>query len=256
MIGTGVFTTSGFLMRDLHSPPAVIAAWVIGGGTALCGALCDAELTAALPNNGAEYALLGTIYHPAVGFVAGWITLVVGFAAPIAASAIAFGVYLEKVFPPGSLPDGVRAQLPLASGLALIVITSVVHAVRVSVGSGFQNLFTGVKVALIAIFVAGGLLAGDASRLVPEGARSLGSALLSTELAVGLVFVSYAYTGWNAAAYVAGEVKVPERTLPLAFLIGTAVVTALYVGLNVVFLAAAPADRLAASGEAVAYVAA
>lgn len=244
MIGTGVFTTTGFLVRDLGSAWAVVAAWVIGGVAAMCGALSFAELTAALPDNGGEYQLLSKIYAPFVGFTSGVVSFVVGFAAPIAASAIAFGQYFGRVV---GLPD--ESPWITISGVALIVVASGLHSLRVSVGSGFQNVLTAVKVALIAVFIAGGLALGDLSRLGAEGTRSLGDALISDELAVGLVFVAFAYSGWNAAAYVAGEVEVPQRTLPLALLAGTGLVTLIYVTLNVVFLAAAPMSALSGRVE-------
>ncbi len=102
MVGTGVFTTTGFLLRDIGSIAAVLASWAVGGAVALFGALAYAELVAALPHNGGEYQLLSRIYHPGVGFAAGFTSLVVGFSAPTAASAIAFAEYAESASTPCS----------------------------------------------------------------------------------------------------------------------------------------------------------
>lgn len=235
MVGTGVFTTAGLLVRDLGSPTAVLVAWAVGGVAALSGALAYAELVAALPENGGEYQLLARIYHPFVGFIAGWATFVVGFAAPVAASALAFSAYLDAVFP------GV-ARVP--AGLALVAVTSIVHAARVSHGSGFQNLFTAAKIALIVGFVALGFVAGDPMLIVQGATRPVAGAIFSSAFAVGLVYVSFAYSGWNAAAYVAGEMREPARNVPRALVLGASIVTALYVSLNYVFFAAAPVSHL------------
>ncbi|ADC64015.1 APC family permease [Allochromatium vinosum] len=249
MIGTGVFTTTGFLMRDLGSQPAVLMAWLLGGLAAACGSLAYAELVAALPHNGGEYRLLGRIYHPALGFIAGFVSLVVGFAAPIAASAIAFGEYLNMALGSDRLP-------PVVSGLVLVVGASILHSVRLSAGSRVQDLFTWLKLLLILLFILGGLFAIRPERLAGQDAPPMLEAVLSPAFAVGLIYISYAYTGWNAAAYVAGEVRDPGRRLPIALMLGTLTVTLLYLGLNAVFLGAAPPDELAAANERVGHVAA
>lgn len=249
MVGTGVFTTTGFLIADIGSLPAVLLAWLLGGVLALFGALAYGELVAALPHNGGEYQLLGRIYHPAIGFLAGWVSLVVGFSAPVAASAIAFGQYADAAFGEGPLG-------PTAQGILLIVALTLIHTARVGIGSGIQNVLTAGKVLLILGFVAGGLLAGDLARIGEGSERDLVSATFSLELAVGLIFVSFAYSGWNAATYVAGELRQPERTLPLSLFLGTTTVTLLYLGLNVVFLAAAPAEVLVAAEARVGHAAA
>ncbi|MEM9073261.1 MAG: amino acid permease [Myxococcota bacterium] len=249
MVGTGVFTTSGFLARDLGSNSAVLLCWAVGGVIALFGSLAYGELAAALPNNGGEYALLSRIYHPGVGFIAGFVSLFVGFAAPTAASAIAFGVYAERAFPipgnPGWWPD--------LLGVLLIVGVTAIHIATVRRGSRFQDIFTLLKVGLIVALVVASLGQGDLSRL-GEGSSWV-DATFSGAFAVGLVFVSFAYTGWNAAAYVAGETENPGRSLPRALAIGTGIVTVLYLALNVVFVAAAPMDALSGRVD-VAHVAA
>ncbi len=240
MIGAGVFTTTGFLVRDIGSPSAILLAWGLGGLIALCGALSYAELVADISENGGEYRLLSRIYHPALGVCAGLVSLVAGFSAPIAASALAFGSYLHAIWAPAS---------PALAGMVLIVIVSTLHALDVRAGGGVQNLFTVAKVLLIALFIGGGLLASDLGRLSAPTIAPLGESLLSPPFAVGLIFIAFAYSGWNAAAYLAGEVRNPTTNLPLALIAGTCLVAALYVGLNAVFLSSAPAAELAGKVE-------
>lgn len=259
MIGTGVFTTTGFLIADIGSGPAVLAAWLVGGLAALFGALAYAELGAALPHNGGEYQLLSRIYHPALGFVAGWVALVVGFSAPLAASALAFGKYFNAVFPRcqaaaealSGLISPASSPVPAAvwPGLVLLAFVSVLHAVHIGAGSRFQNAFTLGKVSLIVVFIAAGAAFCEPSRIIADSSASLATAIVSTPFAVGLVYISFAYSGWNAAAYLAGEFRNPERNVPLALLGGTVIVTWLYLGLNFIFLAAAPAAILAGKLE-------
>jgi amino acid transporter len=240
MIGTGVFTTTGFLVRDVGSPTAILFAWILGGVTAVCGALTYAELISALPTNGGEYALLGRMYHPALGFTAGFSSLVVGFAAPVAAASIAFGQYAAAVLP--GLP-------PLLAAVGVLVLSSAFHAFHLAAGSRFQDVFTVGKVVLIVVFAGVGLALGEPSRAVAPAAVSFAEGTLSLPFAVGLIYVAFSYSGWNAAAYVAGEVESPERNLPRALILGTAIVTALYLALNVMFLGAAPLEALSGKVE-------
>jgi APA family basic amino acid/polyamine antiporter len=242
MVGTGALTTSGLLLATLGSPAAVLLAWLIGGAAALAGALSYAELGAALPTNGGEYRLLGRIYHPAVGFVAGWISVTVGFAAGVAAVALGFGHYLAAVVP---------VSPPLA-GAALLVAVSVIQAGNVSAGARFGDLATIAKVAVVAALPV--LLLAIGKRPVAPVFRWDGVTGWAP-FALGLILVSFAYTGWNTAVYVAGEIREPRRSLPRALIGGTLVVTALYLLLNVALLAAAPSGELAGVVE-VAHVAA
>lgn len=236
MIGTGVFTTTGLLLAELGSPVAVIFAWLAGGLLAAAGAVSYSELAAALPRNGGEYQLLSRIFHPAVGFVAGVLSLVVGFAAPVAASALAFGHYLSAAVP------GVPS---LAAAAGIIGLFSLAHGFDVGWGSRAQNALAVTLVVLIASLTVAGMVLGDPGRIVAPASRAPLAAVASPGFAVALVLVSFAYSGWNGAAYVAGEVRVPSRTLPLSLMLGTGIVTVLYVGLNVALLAAVPSQELA-----------
>src|SRR5229473_8133000 len=184
MIGVGVFTTTGYMVAALQSPAAVLLAWVAGGVAALCGALAYAELGSAVPRNGGEYQLLSRIFHPAVGFVAGWVSLIVGFAAPLAAFAMAFGDYLNALVP--QIP-------PPASGLVLIVVLAVLHSLHVGTGSRLHNAFTLGKVALIGAFIVAGFHWGDLSRLTTAEGKVFAVAVRSPMFAVQLVYVSFAY---------------------------------------------------------------
>lgn len=256
MIGTGVFTTSGILLSALHTPWAVLACWAIGGLLALCGALSYAELVAAFPGNGGEYHLLSQIYHPAIGFVSGLVSCVVGFAAPIAASALAFAEYSRALFP--TLPPKVVATL-------LVVVLSLIHGSQLHRGRWVQDGLTFFKLLLVVGIVGVGVGSFSLAHL---NASSIASAALEASaseglfqtlrggaFAVAMVEVGFSYTGWNAAAYVAGELRRPERDVPTSLIAGTLTVTALYLLLNLVFLAGAPPTLLA--GEvAVGHVAA
>jgi APA family basic amino acid/polyamine antiporter len=235
MVGTGVFTTSGLLIRDLGSPVAVLAAWLVGGVLALCGAVSYGELAAALPRNGGEYQILSRVYHPAVGFAAGLVSLVVGFSAPLAASALAFGHYLSALLP------GIS---PAAAATALVVVAAVPHATHARLGGRLQVAVTLLELVLVLAFVAAGAARGDPSRLLSGGARPL-APIGTPAFAVALVYVSFAYSGWNGAVYLAGEVRDPSRTVPRALLVGASLVAVLYLALNAVFLSAAPPGDLA-----------
>ena len=165
MIGTGVFTTLGFQLLDLHTPFALLALWIVGGLIALCGSLVYGELGAAMPRSGGEYHYLSVIYHPAVGFLSGFVSLTIGFAAPVALACMALGHYTESLF-----PEGVTAQMIAVS--ALLIITAV-HMWSVRGGSRFQNVFTLLKLALIVAFIVCGVAAGGDKQPflpVPDGA--------------------------------------------------------------------------------------
>ncbi|MBQ9816202.1 MAG: amino acid permease [Proteobacteria bacterium] len=240
MVGTGVFTTTGFLLETTPSAPAVLWGWLIGGIVAFFGALSYAELVAMYPKNGGEYQLLSRIFHPAIGFVAGFVSLIVGFSAPIASAAMAFGTYAGQCFP------GLNQ---FWAALIVILLLSSVHAIKVTWGTALQNVFTVLKILLVSSFIIGGLALGDVSRIAHETASDTGAMMLSPSFAIGLIFVTYAYTGWNGSAYLAGEIKNPKKSLPKALALGTALVTLIYLGLNTVFLAAAPIDELSGKIE-------
>ena len=246
-IGVGIFTTPGFLARDLGSPFAILAIWVLGALLALAGALCYSELGAAFPRAGGEYVYLREAYGPLWGYLTGWTSCLIAFPAPIAAAAIAVSAYLSH-FAPLLSPEyilwslqlgSLQIQLSGAQVLALVIVWSLawIHISGLQRGSRLQIGLTIIKVAAIVAVIVLGVMVGTGDwghlqsgpeGLVPEGALSNG--------AVSLIFVLYSFSGWNAAAYIAGEMRQPHRSIPISLLAGTCVVALLYLGLNVVFL--------------------
>jgi basic amino acid/polyamine antiporter, APA family len=238
MIGTGVFTTTGLMVGMGSAGGDIVLAWMLGGIVALCGALCYGEVGANLPESGGEYYYLSRLLHPSLGFMSGCISLVVGFAAPIAAAAIAMNLYLARVIAGWPVPI-------MAAGTILLL--ALLHAYDVPIGSRFQTAITVLKVLLILAFIFGVLWGTSNSGGSAFAFNS--DFLTSPSFAVVLVFVSFAYSGWNAAAYIGTELRQPERTLPWSLLVGTGIVTALYVLLNVSYLISAPLSVLSGVEE-------
>lgn len=234
MIGTGVFTTSGFLLADLKSPWLVLLVWLLGGVLAALGALSYGALARRIPESGGEYVFLSKTLHPRAGHVAGWLSLLVGFSAPLAAGCFAFGEY-TKTWLPGLTPK--------LTGSLLLLAFSAIHALHVQRGMWVQNTAVLLKVLLITLF------AGLAVARLPGLPPVAGGEFNPQTLAVSLVWVSFSYAGWNTAIYIGGEVRNPERNLPLALLLGTLLVTVLYLALNAVFVFCAPTEQLAGKLE-------
>ena len=235
IIGTGVFTSLGFQLVDIQSGFVLLMLWVVGGVAALCGALCYGELSAALPRSGGEYHFLSKIYHPALGFMAGFVSATVGFAAPIAIAAMAFAKYLQGVIGGGSA---------VLLSFAIVWIVALFHFGNLRVGSAFQNLWTILKLILIAVLVAAGLLVPEKQAMSFLPLSGDATSIFSGAFAVALFFVMYSYSGWNAASYITGEVKRPEKNVPRSLLVGTLIVIATYVLLNGIFLATTPREEM------------
>ena len=212
MIGTGIFTSLGFQVGDLPTGFAIMAVWAVGGVCALCGALSYAELGAALPRSGGEYHFLSEIYHPSIGFLAGWISSTVGFAAPVAIAAMAFGTYFAEVMP------GVNT---LMLSLAVVTICTLVLLRDLQLGSAFQNGSTILKVALVLIIIGAGLWTKATQPISFLPTKTDGALILSAPFAISLYWVMYAYSGWNASTYIVGEVRNPSRSIPLSVGLGT-----------------------------------
>jgi APA family basic amino acid/polyamine antiporter len=239
MIGTGVFTTSGLLLQAVGSRSAVLAVWAAGGVLAALGALCYSALARRFPESGGEYLFMSRTLHPAAGCVAGVLTVVVGMAAPCAAAALAFGDYLRPLLPAGWSPR-------MTASILLLAATGM-HATSLSAAARLQIIAVASEVVLIVAFIVR-YLAGGVGRLGAVGPVA-GAVPTVSGLGLGLIWVSYSYTGWNTAVYVGGEVRDPERTLPRALIGGTLLVTALYLGLNAVFVLAVPPEVLAGRTE-------
>jgi basic amino acid/polyamine antiporter, APA family len=235
IIGTGVFTSLGFQVADIQSSFALLMLWVVGGIAAICGALCYGELSAALPRSGGEYHFLSEIYHPAVGFMAGFVSATVGFAAPIALAAMAFGKYFQGVFAAGS---------PVVLSFAIVWVVALFHLGNLRVGSLFQNLWTLLKLVLIAVLIGAGFFveSKQPTRFLPAPGDT--TSIFNGAFAVALVYVMYSYSGWNASSYIIGEVKNPHRNVPRSLLAGTIIVIAAYVLLNAVFLSTTPQSEM------------
>ena len=247
MIGTGVFTSLGFQLLEIQSGFVLLALWAVGGVSALCGALCYAELGATLPRSGGEYNFLSQIYHPAAGFISGWVSATVGFAAPTALAALTFGSYFSSVFPSFS-------PLWLATGLVLTLTAA--HCSSHASSGGLQSALTVLKLLLIMGFSILALLwAEDVQPIVFTPVEGDGALLISGSFAVALIFVNYAYSGWNAATYISSELENPRKHLPIILVTSTVLVALCYLLLNYVFLYTAPIDALAGKVE-VGYVAA
>ena len=235
MIGAGVFTTSGFALADLGGPSRVLAAWAVGGVIALAGALSYGALARRIPYSGGEYTFLSRTVHPLAGFLAGWVSLLAGFTAPIALAALGLGAYLAPAFGDG-LPER-------WIGAAAILLAAGMHGLQRARGVLLQNVAVAAKLILIAGFALLGALR------LPEAvaARPPVEAVpfdLGT-FAVTLVWISFSYSGWNAAVYIGSEVRDPGRNLPRALALATLLVTALYLALNAVFVYSAPIGELA-----------
>ncbi len=247
MIGTGVFTSLGFQAGDIKSGFALLFLWIVGGILAVCGALSYGELAAVMPRSGGEYHYLSKTFHPAIGFLSGWISTTVGFAAPTAAAGMAFGQYFSQVFP---------LLNPQAIALGIVITIALIHLKDLKIVSYFQNISTILKVSLIVILIVAGLLVSQPQTISFLPTSEDGAIIFSTPFAVSLVFVMYAYSGWNASIYIANEIKDPEKNIPRSLLAGTLIVLGLYLLTNFIFLYSTPIADLAAAKEKVAAVAA
>jgi len=250
MVGAGIFTTSGLLMKDLHHPVVMLGLWVVGGLIALCGALSYGELGAAFPHAGGEYAFLSRLYHPILGFLSGWVSFFVGFSAPIAASAIGFSEYLTRAFP-GFLHPGIvggaseAAVMKKLYAILIIAAFTFLHTRGLETGARVQNALTGLKILLIVGLVAAGFAVGKGSlgHLVAAAPFRFDFGGLKT-LGLSLMWIMFAYSGWNASAYVGSEVKNPSRNLPRSLLLGTGIVMLLYTALNLFYIYAIPPAQM------------
>lgn len=242
MVGTGVFTTLGFQLSSLHDTGAILLLWLIGGIVALAGAFTYAEIATRLPKSGGEYHFLSRIYHPFLGYLSGWVSITVGFAAAIALAAMAIGSYVGKFL--GCSGSTVA--------MFSILFVALVHSFDIKQSSRFQNILTGMKVILVLVLITSGFLlpAAPGSTLSQVGSLSMSwESVWQPVYAVSLVYVIYAFSGWNAAAYLTDEIKNPRKNLPRALLGGTILVSALFILLQVAFLRQAPPELLAGRVE-------
>ncbi len=245
MIGTGVFTSLGFQLINFQSGFAILLLWTVGGVAALCGAMSYAELGAALPRSGGEYNFLTRIYHPAAGFVSGWVSATIGFAAPVALAAITFAAYATSV-----VDEGGSYWRQQALACALIMVMAAIHGGRRGASGAMQKIFTLIKLLVIIAFCSAAIFV----LITPQPVSFLPSptdadVIRSGAFAVSLIYVSFAYAGWNAATYLSGEIENPQKNLPRILTLGTLIVMVAYIALNAVFLKAAPIEDMVGQVE-------
>jgi basic amino acid/polyamine antiporter, APA family len=254
MVGTGIFATTGFMAGDLGDPMLILSLWVVGALFALAGAISYSELGINFPSSGGEYVYLTRAYGPTWGFMSGWVSFFAGFSAPIAAAALAFAYYLSYFFP--SLKQSASHTIgsgtfSLTIGWAqsvaslLVLGFTILNCFGVGRTAKVQNALTGTKIVVIVSFVVLGFLAGKGNweHFSMPTARTSTTAL-PAQFVISLLWVMVAYSGWNAATYVAEELRRPERTLPAALAVGTALVTALFLGLNLIYIYSTPLEQM------------
>jgi APA family basic amino acid/polyamine antiporter len=242
MIGAGIFTTSGLLMSGLNNPVLMIILWTAGGIIALCGALSYGELGAAMPGAGGEYLFLSKLYSPIFGFLSGWVSFIVGFSAPIAASALGFSEYFTRAVPGLAVwlqNNGILSPVLTKKVLAVsvILIFTFIHYRGIKYGARIQNALTLLKILLIVILLTAGFSSGkgDFSNFTEGG--NLPSGLAGWKTAgLSLMWIMFAYSGWNASTYLGAEIKNPSRNLPGSLIYGTIIVMILYLGINILYV--------------------
>ncbi len=241
MVGAGVFTTSGFTLGATGSPARVMLCWCLGGAIAICGAIAYGRLASLMPESGGEYLFLSRQLHPAVGFLAGWISLTAGFSGAIATAAVAFERY--------ALPDGIRPNFLPPDGLAILVVITcgLAHGIRASVGKHFQNAVVATKLLALAIFCVTVYSNWQTHtwHWTPTTPPTSDAWDATVAIATSLVWISLSFAGFNAAIYVASESNASSRSVPRALLLGTVAVTALYLLLNFVFVTSVPMEQIA-----------
>jgi len=251
MIGTGVFTSLGYQLDGIQSGFAIMMLWVLGGVIALCGALSYGELASAMPRSGGEYQYLTKIFHPLLGFLSGWVSVTVGFAAPVALSAMALGNYVNKVSP---------AINPVLMASGIVVLITIIHSFTLKRSAVIQDVSTILKIVLILFFVVAGLVLATSQHVdilpaVSNIKEQSWTCIFSASFAVSLNYIYYAYSGWNASAYIANDMENPKVNIPKSLLYGTIIVMVLYVLINYVFLYSSPMSELKDKQE-VGYIAA
>jgi APA family basic amino acid/polyamine antiporter len=244
IVGAGIFLVSGQVAGLVRSPAGFLVTWLLGGAVALAGALSNGELGGLFPRSGGEYVYLREAYGPGLGFLSGWTSLWIAFPGSIASLAEGLGATVSPLLGLDSPSDGhPDAPGPKIVGAAAIVLLTVVNAFGLRPGKWTQNALSAVKLAVFAALLALGFLVphAPASGLSPffaSGDRAGG-------IATALISVLFAYSGWNAATYVSGEMRDPSRTLGRALALGTVLCVALYLAINATYLRAMPLADLA-----------
>lgn len=253
MVGTGIFATTGFMAGDLGSARLILACWAVGALFALAGALSYAELGTNMPRSGAEFVYLSQAFGPAWGFMTGWTSFFAGFSAPIAAAALVFSDYLGYFFPIlrkdafvigwGALTLRIGAAQIVAA--ALIASFTLLNCFGLSRTAKVQNVLTTIKVLVVSGLVIAGFAVGSGSWAhLSQTASRTSNLTLPAQFFVSLLWVMVGYSGWNAATYIAEEVREPGRVLPKALAAGAGLVAVLYLGLNLLFIYSTPIEKM------------
>lgn len=243
MLGTGILTTSGDILSLVKSPAAVVLVWAAGGILAWIGAWCYGELARSMPRNGGEATILRELFSPTLGEIAGWTSFVVGFGACNAMSSLALAAYLSEALP------GLAINAKLTACIALLLVTSM-HGLLGPLGLRLQTLLATAKFAMLAFLTLAGLYLTAPGLMAPAAATTAiaeparQAAAFGAPWGLAMMYVGFSYSGWNAAIYVAGEIRDPQRNVRRAMLIGTAIIVALYVAINAVLLNQLPASQL------------
>jgi len=236
MVGTGILVSPGYMMASLGNYPLIFALWALGGLLALCGALCVAELAAALPRAGGEYVYLREAYGPMPAFLSGWTSFFLGFSAPLAVAGYIAALYLLTPFGVAEDQSGYLVKIVAAGIIAAITVPNLLGHRQ---SAWTQNLTTLLKFGLFVVLVAAGFLFGKGQFANVTAGQPLKGVDFETAV-TQLFYVMFAYSGWNAASYLAGEVRDPARVLPRSLLLGAGLVIALYLAINLVFAYAVP----------------
>lgn len=243
MIGTGVFTSLGFQVLDIHSGYAILLLWLIGGVVSMLGAICYSRLTVLMPRSGGEYVFLSKIYHPSLGFLSGWVSLIIGFAAPIAAASFAFGSYFNNFNPWISRQFGFSIA-PATAGASVILLLTLLNILKKIAGAKFQFIFTTIKILSILAIIAIGLSVPETGNTNFAFDHAFTSEIFTPAFAISLFFISYSYSGWNSLCYITEEIENAQKKIFKNLLLGTSFVTIIYVALNYTFLRVIPMEEL------------
>ncbi len=250
IIGAGIFTTTGYAMDLLKNPMLMLLLWALGGLVAFSGAIAFGELGAAFPEAGGEYIFISKLFNPLLGFLSGWLSLIVGFSAPIAASAIGFSEYFTLAFPAlqerlisHEIIDPVWIKKSMA--ILLILVFTLIHSRGVIFGSRVQNGLTILKVLLIVALIVAGFTFGKGDIANFKNASDFEFSFSGWKsIGLSLMFIMFAYSGWNSATYIGSEIKNPRKVIIRSLLISTGIVTVLYLLLNMFFVYAVPPHEL------------
>ncbi len=244
MIGAGILTTTGLMANYLPNFVWIFGCWIFGGLIALSGALCYAELGSRMPEEGGEYVYLKKLYHPLLGFLTGWTSLIVGFSVPIASSGLGFAEYMFAGFTiqPGTEKVLQIIWLKKTTAVLIILLFTFIHYLGLRLGSKVQNVLTPIKIYSILGLAIVGLILSDGSW--PNVNFQTGGSFNGIAVGTAMMFVMFSYSGWNASTYIAGELKNPQKTLFISLVSGTLIVMVIYLAINLFIFHSLPYSEI------------